>query len=240
MNRYANVLIPLVIGLGLMFKYAEGSYAQEHPISAIDIALEPDEAMIRHAEAANARLLKVFPKGFALDASHSPHITLLQRYVRTSDLAKIYVAVGNVLAVETPATWTLKAFKYDYVVSDGIGGCVTMIERTDDLIRLQQKLIDATAPFTVETGTAAAFVTTPEDPDINQWTIDYVAHYVPASSGDKLEAHVTVGLAPPEYLKKMVAEPFDAFTFSPAAMSVYQLGNFGTARKQLQAWKLKS
>src|SRR5687767_7308813 len=67
-----------------------------------------------------------------------------------------------------------------------------LIERTDDLVRLQQKLIDAVAPFSVETGTAAAFVTTPEDPDINQPTIDYVAHYVPASSGDKLEPHVTI------------------------------------------------
>jgi hypothetical protein len=37
----------------------------------------------------------------------------------------------------------------------------------------------------------------------------------------------------------MVAEPFDAFTFSPAALSVYQLGNFGTARKELKAWELK-
>ena len=55
-----------------------------------------------------------------------------------------------------------------------------LIERTDDLIRFQQKLIDAVAPFAVETGTAAAFVTTPKDPDINQSTIDYVAHYVPA------------------------------------------------------------
>ena len=53
---------------------------------AIDIALEPDATMIHHAEAVNARLLKQFPKGFALDATHHPHISVLQRYVRTSDL----------------------------------------------------------------------------------------------------------------------------------------------------------
>ena len=33
----------------------------------------------------------------------------------------------------------------------------------------------------------------------------------------------------------MLAEPFDVFTFSPASASVYQLGNFGTARKELKA-----
>ena len=113
------------------------------------------------------------------------------------------------------------------------------IERTAELIPFQQKLIDAVAPFTVETGTAAAFFTTPEDPDINQPTIDYVTRYVPDSSGTKFEPHVTVGVAPPDYLKTMVAEPFDAFTFSPAALSVFQLGNFGTARKRLEAWELK-
>ena len=56
--------------------------------------------MIQHAEAVNARLLKVFPKGFALDATHHPHITILQRYVRTADLDKVYAAVGKVLANE--------------------------------------------------------------------------------------------------------------------------------------------
>lgn len=39
--------------------------------------------MIERAEAANARLPKVFPKDFALDAVHHPHISMLQRYVHT-------------------------------------------------------------------------------------------------------------------------------------------------------------
>jgi hypothetical protein len=51
--------------------------------------------------------------------------------------------------------------------------------------------------------------------------------------------HVTVGIASQDYLKKMLAEPFDEFTFSPAGASVYQLGNFGTARKKLKAWEFK-
>jgi len=42
--------------------------------------------MLEHAEANNARLLQVFPKGFALDETHRPHVTLLQRFVRTAEL----------------------------------------------------------------------------------------------------------------------------------------------------------
>ncbi len=67
--------------LGSQLGYAETSSAKQNPITAIDIALEPDATMIQHAEAVNARLLKVFPKGFALGATHHPHISILQRYV---------------------------------------------------------------------------------------------------------------------------------------------------------------
>jgi hypothetical protein len=162
---------------------------------------------------------------------------MLQRYVRTEDLDEVYAAVTNVLAGEKPAGWTLKAFKFDYAVWDKLGVTVMLIEPTEQLIQFQQKLIDAVSPFAVPTGTSAAFFTTPEDPDINQPTMDYVAKYVPDSSGKNFIPHVTVGVAPPDFVKTLVAEPFDAFTFSPEALSVYQLGNFGTARMKLKAWE---
>ncbi|MGO4831605.1 hypothetical protein AB4144_04805 [Rhizobiaceae sp. 2RAB30] len=95
--------------------------AQENPVTAIDIALEPDSTMIQHAEAANARLREAFPTGYALDATHSPHITILQRFVHTAALDEVYAAVRDVLADENAAGWTLKTFKYDFVVSDKAG-----------------------------------------------------------------------------------------------------------------------
>ena len=239
MLRYMNVLAALVIGLGSLLGYAGTSIAQQNPITAIDIALEPDAMMIQHAEAINARLLKVFPKGFALDAAHHPHITILQRYVRTAELDKVFAAIGKVLAKEKAAGWKLKAFKFYYIPSKDIGLAGIVVEPTDDLLKLQQKLIDAVAPLTAKTGTAAAFVTTPEDPDINQPTIDYVAAFVPKASGKNFNPHVTIGIASQDYLKQMLAEPFAGFTFSPAGASVYHLGNFGTAQKKLKAWELK-
>ena len=239
MRRYMNFLAALVVGLGSLLGYAGTSIAQQNPITAIDIALEPDETMIQHAEAVNARLLKVFSKGFALDAAHHPHITILQRYVHSRELDKVYAVVGKVLANEKAAGWKLKAFKFYYIPSKDIGLAGIVVEPTDDLLKLQQKLIAAVAPFTTKTGTAAAFVTTPEDPDINQPTIDYVAAFVPKASGKNFNPHVTVGIASQDYLKQMLAEPFAEFTFSPVAASVYHLGNFGTAQKKLKAWELK-
>ncbi len=237
--RYMKVLATLSIGLASQLGSAETSSAQQNPVTAIDIALEPDATMIQHAETVNTRLLKVFPKGFALGATHHPHISMLQRYVHTADLDNVYDTVGKVLADEKASSWSLKAFKYYYIPWKDIGLAGIVVEPTDDLLTLQQKLIDAVAPFTAETGTAAAFVTTPEDPDINQPTIDYVAAFVPKASGKDFNPHVTVGIASQDYLNKMLAEPFDEFTFSPAGASVYQLGNYGTARKKLKAWEFK-
>ena len=149
--------------------------AQQSPVTAIDILLNPDQSMLQHANDANARLLKAFPKGFALDAAHTPHITMLQRYVHTANLDKIYVAVGNVLASEKVTNWKLRAFKYYYIPSGEIGLAGIVIEPTDDLVRLQQKLIDAVAPFAAQNGTAAAFFSTDEGRDIQPSLVEYVA-----------------------------------------------------------------
>jgi len=151
----------------------------------------------------------------------------------------VYVAVGKVLAGEKAAGWKLKAVKYYYILFKDLGLAGIVVEPTDDLLTLQQQLIDAVAPFTEKTGTAAAFVTTPEDPDINQPTIDYIAAFVPDHSGKQYSPHVTIGLASQEYLKAVLAEPFESYTFSPAGASVYQLGNMGTARTKLKTWELK-
>ena len=58
--------------------------------------------MMQRAMADNARLLRVFPRGYALDATHHAHISVLQRFVRTADLDKVYAAVAEVMAKENP------------------------------------------------------------------------------------------------------------------------------------------
>ncbi len=205
-------------------------------VTAIDILLEPDATMLKHAEAANARLLNVFPKGFSLDATHRPHITIAQRFVRTADLDKVYAAAEKVFAGANVTGLKLEAFKYYYIPDKDIGLSGIVVKPTPELLKLQQDVIAAVAPFTVAIGTSAAFVTTPDDPVINPLLIQYVAAFVPKASGEHFNPHVTTGVASREYLDKMLAEPFEPFTFSPAAAAVYQLGQFGTAAKKLWNW----
>jgi len=242
MLRYIKVLATLGIGLASLLSHvaavADTAGAPQNPVTAIDILLEPDATMIQHATATNDRLLKVFPKGFALDATHRPHITLVQRFVRTEDLDKVYAAVGKVFASTNVTGLKLEAFKYYYIPDKDLGLSGIVIKPTPALLKLEQKVIDAVTPFTVKTGTSAAFVTG-DIPEVNPLLIAYVSDFVPKSSGENYHPHVTTGLAPRTYLDEMLKEPFTAFTFSPAGAAVYHLGHFGTAAKKLHEFELK-
>jgi hypothetical protein len=231
----SKAVVGLIIVLVLTLESAQHAAAQQdNAVTAIDIALEPGQAMEDRAHAANAALHADFPKGFPLDATHRAHVTLLQSYVRTADLEKVYAAANGVLAKEDVAHWRLRATKYSPLILDPIGAVVIDVEVTPDLVRVQRELIEAETPFTVKTGTAAAFYTTPNEPDIIPWLIDYVATYVSKSSGENFFPHVTVGIANAAFVKTMAAGPFEPITFSPDAATVYQLGDYGTARKQLR------
>ncbi len=230
-----RVVICLIVGLVLG---PLGAVAQQNAVTAVDIALEPDATMMQHAKAANARLLKSFPKGFMLDATHHPHVTMLQQFVRTDDLDKVFAAADAVLAKEKPRAWKLKAFKYYYIPDPPVGLAGIVVEPTEDLHRLQDALIKAVEPYTVKTGSPAAFFSQEGGRDIQKPLIDYVANFVTVAAGRKFNPHVTIGIGTETYLNQMLAEPFAAFTFSVTGASVYQLGTFGTARKELKALTL--
>lgn len=204
-------------------------------VTAIDVLLAPDDAMIDRAKAANARLRADYPMGFELDATHAAHITVIQRFVRTSDLHKVNAALATVLKDENPTAWELKATGYYDIPVEKLGVAGIVIEPTKDLLRFQQKVIDAIAPFSVEKGTAEAFAQRPDGKSIDQVQplIDYVASFVPKSSGKNYNPHVTVGLGTRDFLDTMKAEPFEPFTFKSRSVDVHQLGEFGTAQKLL-------
>jgi hypothetical protein len=236
--KHAIATLVLFFAVPTLPGHAQTTNAAQGSVTAIDIALEPDATMLQHASALNARLRGSFPKGYSLDATHRPHVTMLQRYVRTADLPKVYAAVDKIMTASNPASWKLQAFKIDHAVWSGLALTVILAKPPQNVLDAQQQLIDAIAPYTVDSGTAAAFVTTAAEPDINASTIAYVTDFVPKSTGKNYIAHVTCGVASVAFVKQLEAQSFTPFTFSPVAVSVYQLGNFGTARKKLKEWTL--
>jgi hypothetical protein len=209
-------------------------------LTAIDILVNPDEATLQHARAWNARMRDSVGGGFALDASHQPHITTLQRYVRTADLGGVLDAVQQTLTttVTTALSYRAVAIKHADWGVPGQGLAAILIQPSRQVSDFQAALLAAINPFVESGGTAAAFVTDPGE-DISQSTLDWVEGYVPAQFGpDRYTAHLTVGFATLADLEAIEAEPFDAFDVHPAAVAIYQLGNSGAARKLLKRWPL--
>jgi len=213
--------------------------AEQAAVTAIDILLVPDAVMLRHSEANNARLLAAYPKGFALDAAHRPHITMLQTFVRTADLEQVYATAGEVLARAHVGAMKLSAFQYYYAPAGAVGVAGICAKPSPEILALQANIIAAVRPFVVGTGSIGAFTAPHDDPATDAAIIEYVSTFEPKMSGENFNPHVSTGVAPRDYLDKMLAEPFEAFTFSPAGAAVYQLGPFGTAAKKLKEWDLK-
>jgi len=214
-------------------------FPSQPPVTAIDILLEPDATMLKHAAANNERLLAVYPKRFALDAMHRPHITLIQRFVRTADLDRVYAAGGKVFADANLNTMKLGAFKHYYAPTGAVGVAGICAKPAPELLKLQAEIITTVAPFTVETGLIRAFTAPHDDPATDAGLIQYVSTFVPKMSGGNFNPHVSTGVAAKKDLDKMLAEPFEAYTFSPARAAVFQLGSFGTAAKKFKKWDLK-
>ena len=133
----------------------------------------------------------------------------------------------------------LEAFKYYYAPADATTGVAGICAKpTPAIVQLQADVIAAAKPFMVQTATVGAFTAPHPTPDMDKALIDYVSTFDPKMSGANFNPHVSTGVAPKDYLDKMIAEPFETFTFSPASAAVYQLGPFGSAAKKLKEWEL--
>jgi hypothetical protein len=209
-------------------------------LTAIDVLLDPDESMRAFVADLNGRMLASIPSppGFALDENHRPHVTVLQRYVRTASLDEVYQAVQEVRATVDLSTLHLTARALTHVLlQPSIGIAVIEVAPGPEVLSLQARFIEALQPYTERGGTAEAFVRTAAEPEIGDETIAFIEDYVPQHSGANYVAHVTVGLAAPEDLAVLEAAPFSPFTFATDALSVYQLGNAGAAARCLHSWR---
>jgi hypothetical protein len=137
MLRGVILFTAITFGFGTQAAYAQQTQGEQPAVTAIDIALEPDATMLQHASALNARLRGDFPKGYALDATHRPHVTLLQRYVRTADLPKVYAAVQKIRAEYDMAAWKFDAFKIDDAVWSGLALTVILAKPPQKVVEAQ-------------------------------------------------------------------------------------------------------
>jgi 2'-5' RNA ligase superfamily len=222
------IAAPLLLAAALA-----GPAAASDRLVAIDVLLEPDATMVSAAEAWNARLREQAPEGFELDATHQPHITLLQQYVAEADLDVVLAAVGKVAARHDVDALRLTAIGLYHIPTGEIGLQGITIEPSRELLALQADVVEALAPYRQSGGDEAAFVPDPTGTAFDPLLFKYVESFVPAQTGEKYNPHVTTGIAPRAWLEAREAEPFKPFTFGVDGIATYQLGNFGTASRRL-------
>ena len=190
--------------------------------------------MLAHAERNNARLREAFPDGFALDAEHRPHVTLLQCFVAVNDLESLCDAAGAVIGNANVTSMELRAVRYGYTPGPGVGIAGVWVQVTPELSKLQADVVGAATPFMVATATIDAFTAGHGNPSFDAALIDYVSGFV---AKGRFDPHVSTGVASIDYLDRMLAEPFLPFAFAPASAAVYRLGPFGTAARLLKRWE---
>ncbi len=200
---------------------------------AINVLLEPDAATVDRAKAVNSQLRESYPDGFSLDANHTPHITLLQRFVQTEDLDQVAKVLSKLLSTEHSNPWGSKAIGYYDLAFDNLALVGIVIQPTPDLRRLQQSIIDVVAPFAVEQGTAEAFAPRLDGGAISQPTVDYVNNFVGPRTGTNYNPHLTVGIGTRDFVDALKAEPFQVFPVRALSLGLYQIGDFGVAQKKL-------
>ena len=203
------------------------------PLTAIDILLEPDDTMLMRAKTDNARLRENDPAGFSLDAAHTTHISVLQCYVHTKDLDKVFAVVKQVSVAQKPVGMELKTTGYFYIPWQGQELAGITLLPTPELLKYQQAIIVAVAPFTAKNGTVAAFVPNEDGTKVGETTAAYVDTFIQQHVGKNYSPHVTIGLGKEAFLKEMTTVPYTPFTFKIKSVGVYHLGNFGTAKKKL-------
>ena len=227
-RRFLLSLAPAVAVLAL----ARRARSAESGLLAVDVLLEPDDALADRARALNARLRASERNGFPLDETHVPHLSLVQQFVRREDVGRLGELIAKVLEA-SPAPMQIEVTGIDLAPWNRATMVSLAVERNAVLSRLQAALITSLIPFVAPAGDANAFVRDAPDSQIDTTTIDYVSSFLLKHAGDSYQPHVTVGLASKAAAQALKAEPFERRSYGVSRAAVYQLGNAGTARRRL-------
>ena len=135
-------------------------------VVAIDLAFPLPEPLSSIVIAINQRMLPP-PAGFRFDATHLPHLTLVQQFVRRTALGQVRRVVAEAVSgCDAPPLVTTD-------VRVGRVACTLRVAQTAELSALHRRLLDVLAPFQTATagpGPSLQMVTWLARPTPNGWS----------------------------------------------------------------------
>jgi hypothetical protein len=187
-------------------------------IVAIDVALSPDMAVAGRA------------------TSQRAPITLVRGFVRSSDVARVSSVVAFVMATTRLQDLNLRATGYQPGNWNGVSGTALMLDPSEDLRRLEERMVAATRPFRLTPEDAAEFIMTPDGSRMNGDTIEMVDRFVPDGAGVNYRPHIFVAGAQGDATKRASEQPADQISFRSVGAAIYQIGANGVAERVLWSW----
>ena len=189
---------------------------------AVDVAILLSGDARTVVERLNASLDHAPDAGFRFDASHHPHVTLSQHFVRRARLAEVRRLVGGVVG-------RFEAFEARVTgARAGRTSQVLTVEPSAPIRRLHEALMDAMREEEV-TGAADAFQA--DEAPARPADVAWVEGFRARSSYARYDPHVTVGIGP----RPLSVAPFD---FPVEEIALCRLGRFCTCRDRLASWTL--
>lgn len=223
-------IIPFLISFSLMiFSCAP----KVDKIIAIDVLLTPSEEMYAQSLELNRLINQNNPETIKLDENHIPHITLLQCYINEEDLPKVNQALGGVFEEFKNESLHAESLFYSKDTEDSFA--MITVEKHQKLLKLHEKVIELVKPFIVFNGNEKSFVQNPDGRSISESTVTYVPKFIEKYSYKNFDPHISLGVAETVLLDSLAENIFKPILFKSTSMSVYQLGDHGTAQKLL--WK---
>lgn len=220
----------IAIGVGLI---ALACAPKKRKIMAIDVLLTPSEEMRAQAIELNGLMKQNNPETIKLDENHIPHITLLQCFINKDDLPKVNQALDGLY--EIIKNETLQAESLFYYKEKEESFAMIAVSESPQLLKLHEKAIELVKPFIVYNGNAESFIQNPDDSAISESTVSYVPEFVEKHSYENFDAHISLGVAQRVLLDSLAENVFKPISFKATSISIYHLGDHGTAQKLL--WK---
>jgi len=223
-------LIATAISFGLL-----SCTSNEESIIAVDVLLIPSEKMYAQSLQLNSLIHKNNPETIKLDKNHVPHITLLQCFINENNLPAVKNALNGLF--KTIDTEMLKAESLFYYEEKDESFAMIRLKKTPALMQIHKKSIELLKPYIVENGTEQSFVPNPDGSAISESTLAYVPVFVEKYSYDNFDPHISLGVADVSLLDSLSTHVFKPINFKAKSVGLYQLGDHGTAQKQL--WSSK-
>lgn len=222
----------LVVAL-LILTVSSSCAEKPQKVIAINVLLTLPDDVYQKAIQLNRAILKKHPDNITLNDSHIPHITLLQCYVKETDVTNIKKLLHGLYSTIEKDTLWVDEFQYNEDQTESFASMG--IEKSTSLITLHKKVIRLLEPYMLLKGSQESYVPNMDGAPIDDFTIAYVPKFVSAHSFENYNPHISLGVAKTTLLDSLALHDFRGTEFHAASISMYQLGAFGTAQKLL--WK---